>query len=95
MPLTFDNRSRAMIVPRGVMAFTARDGQKQVCCLLPLLLLERDSQCDATPDALSRAFDRYRAVIEARASDLYDREGSDECGELLLTEVDLRRPPES
>jgi hypothetical protein len=89
MPLTFDNRSRAMITPRGVMAFTARDGHKEVCCLLPLPVLERDSE-DATADALSRAFDRHRAVIEESASDLYDRHGSDECGELLLTEVDLR-----
>jgi hypothetical protein len=89
MPLTFDNRSRAMITPRGVMAFTARDGHKEVCCLLPLPMLQRDSG-DATADGLSRAFDRHRAVIEESASELYDRHGSDECGELLLTELDLR-----
>ena len=91
MPLTFDNRSCAMITPRGVMAFTGRDGHKQVCCLLPLLLLERDCAADPTPDALACAFDRYRARIEESASRLYDRDGSDECGEILLTDLDLRR----
>ena len=90
MPLTFDNRSRAMIAPRGVMAFPARDGHKEVCCLLPLLLLERDLAADTSPDSLGRLFDHHRAVIEARASELYDRDGSDEFGEILLTEVDLR-----
>ena len=90
MPLTFDNRSRAMISPRGVMAFPARDGRKEVCCLLPLLLLERDLAAEATPDALGRAFDHHRATIEAQASQLYDRDGSDECGEILLIELDLR-----
>ena len=90
MPLTFENRSRAMITPRGVMAFTARDGRKQVCCLVPLPLLERDLKPGAPPDALRRAFDRHRARIEAWASALYDRHGSDECGEILVTELDLR-----
>lgn len=91
MPLTFDNRSRAVIVPRGVMAFTARDGHKEVCCLLPLPLLERDCSDGATPDALGRTFDRHRDHIEESASRCYDRDGSDECGEVLLTEVDLQR----
>lgn len=90
MPLTFDNRSRAVIVPRGVMAFTARDGEKEVCCLLPLLLLERDFGGDATPNALDQIFDRHRALIEESASELYDRDGSDECGEILLTELKPR-----
>jgi hypothetical protein len=91
MPLTFDNRSRAMIAPRGVMAFAARDGRKEVCCLLPLLLLESSFDGATTPDALGRAFDRHRDLIEESASELYDRDGSDECGEILLTELDLRR----
>jgi len=90
MPLTFDNRSRAVITLRGVMAFPARDGHKEVCCLVPLPLLGRDLASDSTPDALSRAFDHHRATIEARASELYDRDGSDEFGEILLTELDLR-----
>jgi len=91
MPLTFYNRSRAMIAPRGVMAFTARDGRKQVCCLLPLMILERRVGGVTSPEALGRTFDRHRARIEESASELYDQHGSDECGEILLADLDLGR----
>src|SRR5258706_11576436 len=92
MPLTFRNRSRAIIEPRGVMAFAGHDGRKQVCCLLPLMSLQRHFGAESkTPDALGRTFDRHRGLIEETASELYDRQGSDECGEILLTHVDLRR----
>src|SRR4051812_26601730 len=85
MPLTFPNRSRAAIGPRGVLAFAARDGRKSVCCLLPLTTIAARFGGDE-PVGL---FDHHRAVIEAAASAVYDMVGSDECGELVITEADL------
>ena len=74
------------------MAFTAHDGMKQVCCLVPLRTLACHFGTEVrNAQALGQAFDRHRGLIEETASDLYDRTGSDECGELLLTDADLRR----
>jgi hypothetical protein len=90
MPLSYPNRSRVLVAPRGAIVFSAQDSGKLVCCLVATVTLERyfAGSSDRHPQQI---FDRHRALIEAAASTCYDEFGSDECGELILGEGDLRR----
>jgi hypothetical protein len=90
MPLSYSNRSRVLIAPRGVVAFPAQDGSKLVCCLVGTAMLEDYFAGSSDHDAC-QIFDRYRDLVEVAASIRYDAHGSDECGELIVGDGDLRR----
>jgi hypothetical protein len=90
MPLSYPNRSRILVAPRRVVAFSAQDGSKLVCCLVATAALTRyfAGPAEQKPQQI---FDLQRGLIEEAASLLYDEIGSDECGELILRDGDLRR----
>jgi hypothetical protein len=93
MPLNYPNRSRVLVAPRGAMAFVAQDGCKLVCCLVATVTLTRYFAVSGGTDEPQphQIFDRHRLLIEEAASTRYDEFGSDECGELILGDGDLRR----
>jgi len=84
MPLTFAAAPGKWDSFQRVVGFAAQDGESLVMCAVSQEALEDLARkVDMHPGACLDAFEQHRAVIERKASDLYDS-GRFRTGEVVM-----------